>query len=168
MKLHGHLYRSCSWMSPLQARAGWPAPAACAAVWSWMISPFFSSILPCTSLSCSSWRDLDMQQLAFLSSSCNALGKLSLHFLVDELQPTVHCALSFDLVLLEQDRPDELVDSLIFLQLGKLLFQRIRRTSNERKSSCNKPFARQGFPASAPRASVLTVQTPGDLTIAIR
>ena len=44
------------------------------------------------------------------------------HLLVDKLQTTVDGALGVGPILLEQDGPDQLVDGLVILELGKLLF----------------------------------------------
>lgn len=50
---------------------------------------------------------------------------LSLHLLPNELQPSGHSRLSLHLVLLEQHRPDELVNVLALLQLIEFAFDAI-------------------------------------------
>ena len=102
------------------ACAAWAPPAAaCAAVWIWMMSPFFFSILAWTSLICVSSRELRKQRSA---RSFDDPWKCYSHLLVDKLQTAVDGALGVGPILLEQDWPDQLVDGLVILELGKLLF----------------------------------------------
>lgn len=107
----------------LAVPAAGAAAAAWALVWILMISPLIFSIFSWISLIWPSCRPLRLNphHLSALGGNGQWNKWSDSHFLAYELQPSVHRAFGLDLVLLEEDRADQLVDGLLVLELVKLL-----------------------------------------------
>lgn len=146
---------------PFYACAAWAPGPAWAAVWIWMISPFFTSILAWTSLICASRRVLRQysQQRKYLSryQVCRS------HLLADKLQAALDGALGVAPVCLEQDGADQFVDGLAVLELGELLRCAMSTLYPACSQKYHEPFGHRDFPAFVPRVFASTARHLRDL-----